>query len=1477
MACIQDARLPLTREINHNWKRSFIPREGQVMKCEEEIISCIQDASLLPLAREAREIGMIPQIVKNHLEALAESNAPHPLMCRYLMVHVYREMDSPDSLNFKMWLDSFKKWLELLSKYGVDGSVIHKMRQNDVIDEVEGEEGYASEGEDWVESKEVDSAGPEGVAASTDDNNRASLVIPKPSKKKPSKNFLLKIKKLFKKSVKSRPEASIENYILYEKHLSALTEVLVECSHKWREIAIFLNLPQYIIENISHKNMSGILSLNKVLLAWLKRESSDSKLPTLESLEEALRSRTVGLGTDANNLRKDFLEQCSRSTDCVQEPKRKMHKGRKISKDKKEFEIVSQTRDIEVKDSKSVLFEVRMHVSGCADVSLEYQWYKYEEKVMSGKGCMLCIPRVDLTAEGSYTCEISACHRERKDESESIRFVLIKSEPMILTVITPLDQYEYKSILINAYTEQPEIPKDWPPVSHSTFINLALIKQERINNNSYSRCTIRGDADDIMKDKESIRYEEVFSHLRSGSRLLIEGRPGSGKTTLVHKVSRDWAKGKLKFNHCKLLLLIHLGAFLNDPEVDLEHIIKCYYHLKADVDNIVTYVHRRSGLGLYLILDGLDEYIPRKSIFDLIERKILPRSVVIVASRPAAVARFRYIETKQVEVLGFLNDQISEYINGYIFSVKSKCEDLHKYLDEHPNVHRMCYLPIHTAMVCYLFDRLDVDLPQTETEIYEQFTRHTILRSISRHSDNLMRLDSIESLPEQEKEVWSKISTLAYEKTVSGKQSVLQSDVDHFFNSAESNDFFGLITVDIKAIGCGFQKMYTFLHLTFQEFIAAYHISRLKRDEQHDLITLHGESKHMLQVCKFYCGLVQFDESCNQFKTLIDSMTQNCDTLFTVQCSFESQQQHTCDSVIESNSLSFKDKFLTPSDFTAIGYVIFNTAQHIVHNLVFDSCTISREGIDTLYEKGGEKLSLITTLCFHGHNCTCEQLRLVNILVHKLPLLETLDITDTDLGEQEVLALTDNMNHSNLQILKVGSISNALYSAFQIPLLLVNSFRSRCISFFNVCFNEIFKDSKIIDEVLKMLPYYFFCVKNLPVIRMISCPMQYIEFRILSADLKVNGICTRLSLIDCNIDNDKAELLSDSLKLCIHLSTLELAINHIGNVGANALAVNITSCTKLRTLNLSCNEIGDEGAMAIANAVKDFQDFKLFLWNNKITQSCVGIPLDLHTLAIYDLNSKDTSAVAITQMLQHSDVSILSNLFAIDISHNKIGNDDANALSDCIKNLSNLCSLIINSNLLGYKGALSLGDALRHCENLHTLNISSNDIGHKGAIALSDGLKHCINLHIFDISSNHIGDEGTITLSDVLKHCINLHTFNIRSNDIGDEGAIALSDGLKHCINLHTFDISSNHIGNRGAFAISNCLKSCIKLHSLNISNNIIGREGAISLGTSLEQCHNLHTFNINFNSIDNETIAILSNLLKHVENCLLIGKHDVL
>ena len=1238
--------------------------------------------------------------------------------------------------------------------------------------------------------------------------------------------------------------------IITKWQVSDLSEVLVECSSKWEQIAYSLKCTQNEVQGIwqsaSLSRYDNKICLYYLLSGWAEKKFANCKPPTLKSLEEALRSNIVGLGAEANSLRGKLLKR-----------------GIQLSKDKsydqqtmvQKYEIVSQTRDTQVTDDRSVLLEVKL--PQMAEVGYGYTWYKNVE-IVSESECILCLPRVDLTKEGVYKCEITIIK-----EREKIGVLL--SEPILLTVITPFDQH--KPVLIHRYAGQPEVPNDtWPPVVCSTFINLALIKQEGMDRSStYGRNTIQGDADDILKDKESIQYRKVFSDIENGARLLIEGRPGSGKTTLVHKVSRDWARGKLKFNHCKLLLLIHLRGFLNDPNVNLKDLIGCYYKDDNKIIAISEYANERSGLGLYFILDGLDEYVPHKSrtyIFNLIMKANLPRSVVIVVSRPAAVAKFRPIATKQVEVVGFLCDQISEYIKEYQFSVKSKCEALHRYLDEHPNVRHMCYLPIHVAMVCYLFDYLDVNLPQTETEIYAEFTKHTLFRSISRQTDDLVCLDSIESLPAPEREVCNMICKLAWELTISGKQAMLQKDVRHFFD-AQNSECLGLITIDIKAVQCGFDKIYTFLHLTFQEFLAAYYISRV---QQRDVISKYGNSKRMQQVWKFYCGLVKKH---NHFKTLMEHM--NCDELLKVQCSFESQQPHTCDCVVESNSLSFKDKFLTNSDFTAIGYVISNVTElHNVNVLVLESCNISMEGISTLYEKAAEKLSLVTTLCFHGHNCGSEQLKCVNSLVHKLPSLETLDITNTGLDDNEILALINSLHHSHLQIFKVGPMSSNLSPTSMLSQTLVIPYTSNCKKKVTVWFNECTVS-------------HFYYVMNRSKIFSYFSVTTLTEMKVLSAGLKMYGVSTtRLSLIDCNINDDGAKLLAVGLKSCIHLNVLELPINLISDVGANALSVGIESCTELHSLNLSCNRIGDDGAMAIANAVRDC---KVYLWGNDITNfSNDGLmSSDIHTLCISYRDVGDAGAIVIANSIFkcNSNVSInlhtnnigndgitdCISLHTLDISHNIIRDKGAIALSADLKFCNRLHTMDISYNIISGEGAIALGDGLKHCSSLHVLDISHNIIGRKGTVALCNGLNNCNNLQTLNISYNNIGSEGTIALSGCLRYWTNLHTLDIGHNNIGKKGVISLCFCLKYCNNLHILDISNNTVLSEGAIALSDGLVHCTKLYKLVISNNIIGDKGATALSDSLKYLSNLYTLDISRNNIWCEGAIALSNGLKHSTN----------
>ena len=111
---------------------------------------------------------------------------------------------------------------------------------------------------------------------------------------------------------------------------------------------------------------------------------------------------------------------------------------------------------------------------------------------------------------------------------------------MKMTVRTPVD--EFKQVLINRYSMESLIPEDtWPVVNQNTFIKLAVVKEKcTYREGTFTYQAIAGNADDILLEKANTEYLSVFGPVISGDRILIEGHPGSGKTTLVRKISQDF-------------------------------------------------------------------------------------------------------------------------------------------------------------------------------------------------------------------------------------------------------------------------------------------------------------------------------------------------------------------------------------------------------------------------------------------------------------------------------------------------------------------------------------------------------------------------------------------------------------------------------------------------------------------------------------------------------------------------------------------------------------------------------------------------------------------------------------------------------------------------------------------------------------------------------------------------------------------------
>ena len=1420
---------------------------------EGDLVASLKDADLLILVREGVETGIIHQTLKDSFESL-DPDVPRPTKIRYLLLHACEQVEDNPSL--------YERFLKILAGHGVPSNVLDSMQSS--------YDNYCTDSH--VSTSALSAA--EGIGE----------VL--------CKNISDKVEKVGTKRCRNSSYPT-----LCESHLSILTEILANHSSKWNEIGRSLNLPDNVLKDIHFHMMmyDSKVCLNKVLREWVVGNHSHAKPPTVGSLKETLGSKVVGLGKEASQLQNNIEKH-------IQQVEGPSTLAKRIRLECLPLKIVFKSCNILITESNSALLEVQAGIVG--DETISYQWTRNGSPLSDGLGysgtCkeILYIDSVTIKSEGSYVCKLQSCRET------------IESDPIIVTVkVLPT-----RKTLIDMYCFQPEVPEDsWPPVGNK-YINLALIKQGNINSaGKYARSTVRGDMDDILRDKDRVEYEEVFSNFEEGCLLLIEGRPGSGKTTLVHRVCRDWAKEEM-LKGAKYVFLISLRVFVNKTDLKLEDILKLFYPNNEKVARDVSkHLRQFNGDSTCFIIDGLDEYSPRgrenSIIFQIIHKRYLPLSMVIVASRPVATAKLRRVASRQVEVVGFKREQISSYIKEYPFCDEVNTpKELESYLNLHLNVLHMCYLPVHVAMVSFLYEKMGKDIPQTETGIYEYFTLYTLLRKL-RRGDEDIRLRSLDDLPENYMKYFIKIYNLAFTMTVKSKQFLEQDELALSDTTGSDEPSLGLVTIDCTAGLYGYQDLYTFLHLTLQEYLAAHHISKLEEEEQAKVISKYGKKKHMRVVWKFYCGLVSFKNSLSNFKEILKSVDND---LFSIQCAFESQQSMTCECVVQSGDsgcITLRRQFLTPSDFTALGYVMTN-ASSSVEKLVLDGCTFGQEGINALLEESGSKMLSIKTFCFHGRDSVREQYQAVNMLLSKMESLETLDITQTNLGTIKATDLTLNLTLPHLQTLIIQESWLDQDSVMR----LLEKLIIPCTKFREL---QLFKSrawylDKLLGKMLFKFPAFLKGITKLHLQEVKANPQ---EWKLFSDSLKKHSHYTSLSLTNCGISNDIATVLSECLLRCTSLEDLKLDVNIIGDTGAIALAGRLQNCSDLKTFSISFNHIGNTGAIAFSKSLKhcislteldlrynkvdmdgakallatfeDRKNLNIQIENHRITNQ--GI-LDIHTLDIskHSINYKQFSNfLSYVQVAKYwenmrtiniteftiSDyyckalADCLRNchsLQTLNLESNKISDDDAKALADCLRNCHSLQSLNLAHNEISDDGAKALADCLRNCHSLQTLNLEWNKISADGAKALADCLRNCHSLQTLNLAFNKISDDGAKALADCLRNCHSLQTLNLAHNNISDDGAKALADCLRNCHGLQSLNLEWNEISANGAKALADCLRNCHCLQTLNLESNEISADGAKALADCLRNCHGLQTLNLERNKISADGAKALADCLRN-------------
>ena len=475
--------------------------------------------------------------------------------------------------------------------------------------------------------------------------------------------------------------------------------------------------------------------------------------------------------------------------------------------------------------------------------------------------------------------------------------------------------------------------KQWPPCHSDKLVRLELVEREK--GEGYSVNTQRGREDEGIK-RTPLAYGDLFK-VESGKRrvrkILVEGDAGIGKTTLCIAVSEDWANGKL-FQQFELVLLLPLRMKEVASAGSLPELLKLLHPSPRLCDSVARYLEDEEGESVLIIADGWDELGESEQkkgsfLYQFLFSHTFCLMSVVVTSRPSASAPLRELPDidRFVEVRGFSKEHIVEYIQSEFTSDQGKADRLREQLEGNPLVESVCSVPLNCAIVCHLWRTLEEALPTTMTELYTKIILNLVLRNIRKLDtyESILKLPKFDSLPADLQQSWWLLCEFAFQALEKDQLVFSQEELEAFFPEGLALDkrilCFGLLQ-SAESVGVGIS--FHFLHLTFQEYLAALHLTRQPTDKQLEVFKSLSKEYRFKMVLRFFFG----DKSNFQFNgdtiSFIQPKTLKClagDNLSVCHCAFEAHGHN--DLIIKNITqylVRYPSSYLVFTDSVDFGY-----------------------------------------------------------------------------------------------------------------------------------------------------------------------------------------------------------------------------------------------------------------------------------------------------------------------------------------------------------------------------------------------------------------------------------------------------------------------------------------------------------------------------------------------------------------------------